>query len=154
MFSQEVADRICERLAAGESLRTICKEGGDIPTATTVFRWLADDEHLAFREQYTRAREAQAHNLADEILHIADTPVLGVETKIKPDGERETTEGDMLGHRKLQVDSRKWYLSKVLPKVYGDKLELAGNSDSPLIVQVMAVTTEAERASAWKSPAK
>ena len=38
----------------------------------------------------------------------------------------------MLGHRKLQIDTRKWMLSKMLPKIYGDKLELTGDKENPL----------------------
>jgi hypothetical protein len=30
----------------------------------------------------------------------------------------------MIEHRRLKVDSRKWFLSKMLPKIYGDKLDL------------------------------
>lgn len=142
-FDQAIADRICERLAEGESLRAVCRDEG-FPAMATVFRWLADDAYLPFREQYARAREAQAHNLADEIIDIANTPLLGVETKVKDDGGRETTEGDMLGHRKLQIDARKWYLSKVLPKVYGDKLTLGGDSDNPLTVTVQRLSEGAK----------
>lgn len=149
-FDQATADRICERLAEGESLRTICAEDGH-PRMATIFRWLADETNTAFREQYARARETQAHNLADEIIEIANTPLLGVETKTKPDGVKETTEGDMLGHRKLQIDARKWYLSKVLPKVYGDKLDLT-HSGALRVVQVTDLTSEAERAEAWTKP--
>ena len=61
--------------------------------------------------------------LAEEMLAIADTPVLGVKIKTNEKGETETVEGDMIEHRRLQVDSRKWMLSKMLPKKYGDKIE-------------------------------
>ena len=120
-FNQETADKVCERLAAGESLNAICKEDG-FPAESTVRRWAMLDVE-GFAANYTRARELQAHYLADQIITISDTTLEGEETTIKADGSRETKIGDMLGHRKLQVDSRKWYLSKVLPKVYGDKME-------------------------------
>lgn len=116
----------------------------------SVFRWLADEARADFREQYARAREAQAHNLFDEIIEISDTPMLGVEKKTDPDGTT-ITEGDMLGHRKLQIDARKWYLSKVLPKVYGDKLDLT-HDGAIKVVQVTELTSAEERADAWKKP--
>ena len=56
-FSQQTADLICERLADGESLRSICRSE-DMPGRTTVFKWLR--ELPAFADQYARAREAQA----------------------------------------------------------------------------------------------
>lgn len=121
-YSQEIADKICARLAEGESLNAICKDEG-LPAESTVRSWALDDIQ-GFAAKYTRARELAYHKLADEIIDIANTPVLGVKTKINDKGETETTEGDMIEHRRLQVDSRKWFLSKVLPKVYGDKLDM------------------------------
>ena len=44
------------------------------------------------------------------------------ETKIGKDGV-ETTEGDMIEHRRLQVDARKWLAGKLAPKKYGDKTD-------------------------------
>ena len=120
-FNQETADRICERLAAGESLNAICKDEG-FPAESTVRSWALQDID-GFAAKYTRAREIQAHFLAEQIITISDTPMPGVEMIVKAYGATEEKHGDMLGHRKLQVDARKWYLSKVLPKVYGDKLE-------------------------------
>lgn len=92
-----------------------------MPGQSTVFRWLAKDENADFREQYARARETQADVLFDEILTIADTPVIGVKTVTKATGV-EKTEGDMIEHRRLQVDARKWMLGKMQPKKYGDKV--------------------------------
>lgn len=129
-FTQDTADAICERLADGESLRLICS-ADDMPSKTTVFRWLAANE--PFRDQYARAREAQADSIFDEILHIADTPIEGERVKIDEDGKTETTREDMLGHRRLQIDARKWMAGKLQPKKYGDKLELSGDPNAPLI---------------------
>lgn len=118
---------ICERLAAGESLNAICKDDG-MPGEATVRGWVLDDRE-GFAAKYRRAREIQAHKLAEEIIEISNTPVKGAKTKTNEKGEVETTEGDMIEHRRLQVDARKWYLSKVLPKVYGDKMEIDHKGD-------------------------
>lgn len=117
-FSPEIANAICARLEAGESLRTICASDG-MPHRATVHRWL--DEHESFRDQYARARDKGLDVLADEILEIANTPHEGTVVTSKEWGEEIKT-GDMLEHRKLQVDARKWYLSKLAPKRYGDRL--------------------------------
>lgn len=119
-YNQDSADTLCELLEDGKSLRAACLLLDLKPS--TVLYWTKSNP--AFFEQYARARDVGYRLLADELIAIADTPLLGVETKVKEDGSRETTEGDMLGHRKLQIDTRKWMLSKMLPKVYGDKLEL------------------------------
>ena len=122
-FSQELFDRICERIAGGESLRTICADE-DMPSQVSVFKWLGKSDDLA--KQYARARELQADAIFDEVLHIANTPVVGEKRKINADGTIEVTEGDMIEHRRLQIDARKWMAGKLRPKVYGDKLELHG----------------------------
>ena len=121
LYTQELADAICDRLEAGDSLRKACETAGG-PDPSTVLRWTQDAVCIGFAQQYTRAREAGYQKLGDELIEIADTPQIGIETKLRPDGSRETTEGDMLGHRKLQIDTRKWMLSKMLPKLYGDKI--------------------------------
>jgi len=69
IFSEELADAICERLAAGESLIRICG-GDDFPSDGTVYRWIATIP--AFRDKYAQARSVQAERMADEILDIAD----------------------------------------------------------------------------------
>lgn len=118
-YTPEMADLICADLALGMSLRSICR-CDDRPDMTTVMRWLREREE--FRQQYARAKEEAADGLVEEMLEIADTPVEGVRTKHTADGVEETRE-DMLGHRRLQVDTRKWIASKLKPKKYGDKIE-------------------------------
>lgn len=103
----------------GESLNSICATP-KMPTSASVYRWLA--AFPEFREKYAHAREIQADTLADQILDISNTPVIGIKKKTSKDGI-EITEGDMIEHRRLQVDARKWMAGKLAPKKYGDKLE-------------------------------
>jgi hypothetical protein len=135
-YSEETALRICERLIEGDSLRKICRDE-DMPGISTVLRWL--DAHEKFRTHYARAREAQADTLADEITDIADTPLVGQVKKTTEDGV-EITEEDMLGHRRLQIDARKWIASKLKPRKYGEKLELGSDPDSPLQINIVDPT--------------
>ena len=103
MFSQAVADEICARLEQGQSLRAVC-EDKELPSAPTVIRWAR--ENPEFSEQYTRSREIGWSLLADEVISIADS------REIDP------------ASRRIMFDARRWMLSKMLPKVYGDKLDL------------------------------
>lgn len=119
-YTIKIGDEICERLAEGESLRSICQDR-HMPSKASVFRWIGQSQK--FRDQYARAREAQADTLADEIIYIADNPVMGEKTKVTSDGKREVTTGDMIEHRRLQIDARKWYAGKLRPKVYGTQAE-------------------------------
>lgn len=119
-FKEETGAAICARLASGEPLVKICRDD-DMPHVATVYRWLIANE--AFRDSYARAREDQADTLADEIQAIADEPMVGKKTTTKANGDVETVEGDMLEHRKLRVEARKWIAAKLKPKKYGDKVE-------------------------------
>lgn len=144
-FTQEIADTICERIADGESLRAICSED-EMPCKSSVFKWLS--LHEDFADQYARAREAQADSLFDDILTIADTPMIGEKTKTTDDGKVEVTTGDMIEHRKLRVDARKWMAGKLKPKKYGDKItqEVTG-ADGAALIPIINLTGRAEPSS-------
>lgn len=127
-YTPELAAEICERLAAGESLRAICRDAW-MPSDFAVRNWAINDVE-GFLSRYMRARDIGLDVMADELLDIANTPVEGVRREESDDGVKEVRE-DMLGHRRLQVDARKWYLSKLAPKRYGDRqaLEISGSVD-------------------------
>ena len=127
MFKQDVADSVCALLSEGKSLREAAKSSGT--TFQSVLRWV--DANASFSEQYAHARQLGYLHLADEIITIADTPQMGVKSTLKATG-MEITEGDMIEHRRLQVDARKWMLAKMLPKVYGDKQTIELNDITPL----------------------
>ena len=107
-FTQEIADTICERIADGESLRSICA-ADDMPNKATVFKWLA--AFPTFSDQYARARETQADSLFDDVLTIADS---------SQDDPQD---------RRVRIDARKWMAGKLRPKVYGDKIAIGGDRD-------------------------
>jgi hypothetical protein len=117
MYTEEVAARICEELSAGRSLRTICADDG-MPDKATVFRWLA--AHETFRDQYARAREAQADAMLEEIIEISDD---GSNDTYTDEQGQKRTEQDVIARSRLRVEARKWAMSKMAPKKYGDKIE-------------------------------
>lgn len=122
-YSEDIADIICDRLANGESLRTICALD-DMPDKSTVFRWLAAND--AFATKYAHARAAQADALFDEMLDIADDGSNDWMERRNGDGEsigwREN--GEAIRRSDLRIKTRQWIVSKLLPKKYGDKLDL------------------------------
>lgn len=120
-FTAELAAKICEQLAAGLSLRAICREEG-MPDRETVARWVVNDVN-GFAAKYAQARDFGLDALAEETIEIADTPRIGTKSVSKATG-LEVTEGDMVEHRKLQVSTRQWYLAKLAPKKYGDKQQI------------------------------
>ena|ERR1035437_10048066 len=118
IYTKDLADKICLELASGESLRHICLAEG-MPAPTTVHQWVLDDKE-GFSKQYALARGIQAEIMFDEILGISDGSFSDIVGDDKSDGAR-------IQARKLQVDSRKWYLSKVLPKKFGDKVDVTSD---------------------------
>ena len=142
-FTPEIAAHICAELAEGKSLRAICRSK-DQPAESTVRAWALDNVQ-GFAAQYARARELGYSRLAEEILRIADTPKVGTKTKTTKDGI-EVTKGDMTDHRRLQVETRKWMLSKMLPKIYGDKLSLEGGGEGGALVVVVKDYTGRKKA--------
>lgn len=133
-FTQDAADTICERIANGESLRSICDDDG-FPDKATVFRWLAANE--AFRDQYARSREAQADAVFDDILSIADDGRNDwMERKNRDDQNIGWVEnGEALRRSQLRIDARKWMAGKLRPKKYGDKVDVG--VDGNITIQVM-----------------
>lgn len=121
LYSEEIAELICSLIAEGKSLVSVCRLP-DMPRYSTVMRWC--DEKPDFRDKYTRAREAQADYLAEEIITIADD---SSEDEIFVESEDGTTakrveNREFINRSKIRVDARKWYASKLAPKKYGDRI--------------------------------
>lgn len=133
-YSEKVAELICNRLAGGESLNVICQDAR-LPARSTIYVWLTRDTE-GFQDKYARAREAQTHFMADEILEISDRERLGERVTTKADGGVETVIVDQVDRSRLQVDSRKWLMARMAPKKWGDKtaLQLTGKDEGPVEV--------------------
>lgn len=131
-YSVEIGRKICARIVEGKSLRQICEAAG-MPTKTTVMRWLADDRRPDFRDQYARAREAQMESLADEIMEIADDSRNDFIDRVSKDGKttERTFDPENVQRSRLRIEARKWLMSKLAPKKYGDKLDLEINDKRP-----------------------
>lgn len=130
LYTPERASRICDRLSQGEPLTVICAAPG-MPSDGTVREWM--NKRQEFADAIARARELGFDAIAWEAKRIADTPLIGEEQTEKDDGRIETKRGDMLGHRKLQIETRLKLLAKWDPKRYGDRTTLAGDPEAPLL---------------------
>lgn len=114
-FNQDLADKICELISEGNSIRRIVESNDDLPHIRTFFRWLR--EYPEFRHHYEQAVEERAEHLVEEMLEIADqsTP-------------------EYAAVNRLRVDTRKWAASKFKPKKYGERQVIAGDEDAPLAI--------------------
>ena len=133
-YNPDIAARICGEIASGKSLRTVCK-ADDMPALSTIFVWRR--EHPEFAEQYARAEDDRAAAFIEDITAIADDSSEDWEERVNEKGETYTVlNRDNINRSRLRVDSRKWLASKILPKRYGDKVELSGSETSPLKVSI------------------
>ncbi len=135
-YSKAVAKAICERLAEGESLRSICRDE-NMPAHSTVVKWALEDRN-GFYDQYAKAREIGLDVMADELLDIADDGSNDWMERFGKDGESLgwMINGEAVSRSRLRVDTRKWYLSKLAPKRFGDRvaLEHTGKDGGPIEV--------------------
>ncbi len=106
-YTKALVTSICEQIAHGAGLKRICSQP-NMPCMKTVFNWLANEEHAEFLHMYERAREQQQEYWADEIIEIADD---------------KANKGDV-NRSRLMVDTRKWLMSKLAPRKYGESKRL------------------------------
>lgn len=137
-YTPELGLAICELIADGESLRSICK-AEDKPGKSTVLRWLLEEDKKDFRDQYARARELQAESHVDDIIDIADDGSNDWMEKKNADGAviGWQENGEHLQRSKLRIEARKWKASKLAAKKYGDKLALTDPDGGALTVNVV-----------------
>ena len=134
-YSRDIAEEICRRVAEGESMRTICQDIGI--ARQTVYSW-ALDNYDDFADRYTRARHLMALGWADELDEIAadgrNDYFVDEAGKLVPDHEH-------IARSRLRIETRKWALGKMLPKVFGDKVitEVTGKDGGPVEMQATKI---------------
>jgi hypothetical protein len=119
----ETINSILEMMQSGKSLRNSC-EAHNVSSGAFML-WVSEDRNLA--EQYKAAREAMIDKIADDTVALADAdPERG------PDGK---VDSGWVSNQRLKIDTRKWLLSKLAPKKYGDRIEVSGDADNPLKIE-------------------
>ena len=142
-----VSAHVCSELKTGRSLESICKDPG-MPAVATFLDWVHQDPHGVGKD-YAHAREIGYALLADEIIQLSDKThewvmIQELDTEGKPHFDDKgqpvlkrvlmPLSADVIAHKRVQIDTRKWMLSKMLPKIYGDKLtqEHTGAGGGPI----------------------
>lgn len=120
---QQKISKVLTQMREGKSLRQASQMAG--VARQTFLDWVDKDQELS--GQYAHARAAMIDKIADDIMTIADEDLI-------PTGEGKV-DSAMVQKQRLRVDTRKWLLSKLAPKKYGDKLELTGDETAPLSIQ-------------------
>ena len=134
-YTQELADIVCERLALGESMRSVARDEA-MPAVSTLFKWIR--ELPEFSAQYDKAKIESADCLVEDMLDIADNQAA---QDVTIDGETFSAVTAVgVSHAKLRVDTRKWAASKLKPKKYGEKIaqEITGKDGGAIEVADMS----------------
>jgi len=102
-YTEDTANKICDLFAMGKSMRQVCLEDG-MPVPSTIYLWLS--KHREFSDKYVCAKADGQECLVDELSEIADKVLTGV---YEPNQAR------------VAADIKKWHITKLAPKKYGDK---------------------------------
>ena len=132
-YSSKIATAICNHIINGMSVREIGRQD-DMPSDTCIFNWLARNKGAdengegGFIEQYTRAKEIQAEQMAEDILNIADNASNDYMERTNDEGKNIGWQlnGEHVQRSRLRIESRKWLMGKMKPKKYGDKMQHTG----------------------------
>lgn len=119
-YTEAIATEICQRVGEGETLNQICRDE-HMPARPTVVSWVLQNKD-GFSDIYTRAKDLQMEQWADEIIDVADDATNDfMERKNGDDKESSwVLNGEHVQRSRLRIDSRKWLLAKLKPKVYGE----------------------------------
>ena len=116
-YNVEIAEKVCERLLNGESLRAICADPA-MPARATVFRWLARNQE--FRRSYALARQCHAEDFAFETLAIADSSRDYVKTTGADGKVTLLFDKENFARQRLRIKARKMILARMTPRKYGN----------------------------------
>lgn len=124
-YSAALANIICEQIMLKRSLTSICSDPR-MPNMKTVCRWLADPRLADFREQYYYARRVAAELFVDEIFEIADDSSNDWKPRYSDDGELidYVPDNEAIQRSRVRIDTRKWYAARMVPRIYGDKVDV------------------------------
>jgi len=137
LYTYELAVEIAKRVANEEFLTDICKDP-NMPSYSAVNVWL--NKHIEFKELYVRAKEEMFDRMAHGIIQLAD----------QFDGDKTVLNSQVQAVR-LQIDARKWLLSRAMPRKYGDQIQVDHSGGVEItgitrkIVDPVTIDNEADR---------
>ena len=123
---------LCEEISEGKSLSSALKTSDKMPSYQLVMLMLRNNPE--FRSMYEKAVESRADRLAEEIIELADQEM--------PEGLEGPMASAWVQQKRMQVDARKWVASKLKPKTYGDRIDVAVTDNR---ISVMDALKEAKQ---------
>ena len=145
-MNPETFEAIIAGIEDGGAVRTLCTEH-KVSSRTFYEHLRADPEN---EKRYARAKEIQADKIFEEIIEIADDGRNDWMLSNDEEGSPYRLNGEHVQRSRLRVDARKWAASKLAPKKYGDRIEVAGDPEAPLhtetVVDVKGLNADQLRA--------
>ena len=141
---KEVAiEIIFTEMAQGKSLRQILDHDDTLPSRRLFYEWMAKDSVLS--NHYEAISQLRADMMFDEMIEIADDGTNDFMTKEIGDGvEVQVLNSEHIQRSRLRIDARKWILSKMVPKKFGDKTDITTNGKDINIPLIEWVKNESE----------
>lgn len=118
----EAFEAICMQIEEGFSLREIFRMEGQPMCRQTFYKLMNEKQSRV--DRYARATEIRAALIFDEMLEIADDGTNDYMTITKGDMQYNVEDREVTSRSKLRIDARKWILSKMNPKKYGERVDL------------------------------
>lgn len=128
----EIVKTVCERIMGGESMRSITKDE-NLPKFSTFLIWISEDEQKS--KQYEMAMKVRSELMFEELLDIADDGTNDYMQKLTDNGFVDVYNSEHVQRSRLRVDARKWYLSKLNPKKFGDKIDANLNHEGKIQIE-------------------
>ena len=143
VYNPGLARKICERIAGGETLNAIC-EDIRMPSKSTVVRWLMAPGNNDFREAYYYARRVAAEILMDEVIEIADNNKNDWKILYNKDGSVKGIKADneAIQRSRVRIDTRKWLASKLIPRIYGEHVDVTHGVTGELAEMLQKVSNQ------------
>ena len=123
---EKLFETIFELIENGKSLR---KALATVKlSSSTFFIWIDENENKS--KQYARACEERAEALLDEMIDIVDDKSNDIiETDLGDGIIIEKPNNEVIQRSRLRYDARKWLISKLNPKKYGEKMDVTSGGD-------------------------
>jgi len=125
---------VCDELAKGKSLRSICEHNDAMPAWSTVLQAVQRSEELY--EMYARARAIGAEVLADEMHDLAASP-------LPPDLDPRLANAEVQ-RRRVEIDTKKWTFAKMQPRGVRHKKEDVEQANGPVMLVWGSDATDSE----------
>lgn len=131
-ITQEIFENILKQIETSSvGIGHILKKNDPVIGHETFCRFLREGTEEN-RDKYAQSKLRQADYIAEECIDIADNGTNDFMTIVKGDKEYSVENREVTNRSRLRVDTRKWLLSKLVPKKYGEKIAVEHSGDIDL----------------------